>query len=121
MTSHRRLCSALAAAALLLAGCGDDEATTEDTTTDSTAAAEVTSAPTPEPTPTPTVDPDCDVGPFVIQISGGTGISCKNAAKIYKTFAADRELPAGWKCELQACTKVEDDGTVRDFVWREKR
>lgn len=83
---------------------------------------------TAEPTSEPAVDPtadateeasgaDCRAGGWDISISGDRGLSCREAKRIHASFLAGKKGPADWECAVAACTKVEADGTVRDFYW----
>jgi hypothetical protein len=101
--------------AVSLGACGEDEPAVEATSTPA-----VTTQATETPTET-AVASDCRAGGWDIVISGGTGISCEQAKKIQAAALDDKELPEGWTCEIAACTKVSDDGTVVDFVWKARQ
>ena len=102
-------------AACLIVGCADDESVTSAVPT--VAATEVAAA---EPTATPAGDAregDGCVAPGVaISITGGEGVSCKTARRIYLSYRDGKVLPKGWECAVRACTKVDGDD-VRDFTW----
>ena len=100
-----------------LVGCGDEEKPAAETT-----AATSTPASTPAATSTPeaTAEPEtggCRATGVVITITGGEGISCRRAKRIYEAYIDGDPVPKGWECSVRACTKVNDDGTVIDFTW----
>jgi hypothetical protein len=94
---------AIAIAAASAAGCGDSE---KPATAATPAAAAETSTP----------EPGCHTDEVVISITGGEGLSCKAAKRIYTAYANGKATPKGWDCAVRACTNVEGD-EVLDFTW----
>ena len=105
-------------------GCGGDDPAEEAAAPVTTAVAtpEATPEPTSEPTSesTPAAKSNCRAGGWDIYVSGGTGVSCKEAKKIQVLYLDGEKLPKGWECGVAACTKVAADGTVSDFYWKRR-
>ena len=106
----------LASVAVLAAGCGDEEPTAKAPATTPEPAATTTAATTPEPTEEPAKG-GCRTGAVQITITGGEGVPCKLAKRIYRAYINGDPVPKGWECDVRACTNIESED-VQDFTWK---
>ena len=114
----KRFSIVLASVAVLAAGCGDDEPTAKAPATTPEPAATTTAATTPEPAET--AEPakgGCRTGAVQITITGGEGVPCKLAKRIYRAYINGDPVPKGWECDVRACTNIESED-VQDFTWK---
>ena len=111
MSSRGHMLIATALAVAIASGCGDD-----DERTGAAPAVTETAAPTAAATEEAEKSSGCRTSGVVITITGGEGVSCKTAKRIYAAHVAGKDVPKGWECAVRACSNIEG-AEVRDFTW----